>query len=85
MIFYLSNLFKKIAISFIRLYQKTLSPDHGPFKHLHPHGYCRFYPSCSEYTIQAIDKYGIIKGGLMGSWRIIRCNPWNKGGNDPVK
>lgn len=85
MIFYLSNLFKKIVISFIRLYQRTLSPDHGPFKHLHPHGYCRFYPSCSEYAIQAIDKYGIIKGGLMGSWRIIRCNPWNKGGNDPVK
>lgn len=85
MIFYLSNLLKKTAIALIRFYQKTLSPDHGPMKHLHPHGYCRFYPSCSEYTIQAIDKYGIIKGGLMGSWRIMRCNPWNKGGNDPVK
>lgn len=85
MILYLSNFFKKIAISLIRFYQKTLSPDHGPAKHLHPHGFCRFYPSCSEYTAQAIEKYGIIKGGLMGSWRIIRCNPWNKGGNDPVK
>ncbi len=85
MIFYLSNFFKKVAISLIRLYQRTLSPDHGPMKKMHPHGFCRFYPSCSEYTAQAIEKYGIIKGGLMGSWRIIRCNPWNKGGNDPVK
>jgi hypothetical protein len=85
MISYLNNFLKKIFISLIRFYQKTLSFDHGPMKHLYPHGFCRFYPSCSEYAIQAINKYGIIKGGLMGSWRILRCNPWNKGGNDPIK
>ncbi len=69
----------------IRLYQKTLSPDHGPLKAKFPYGYCRFQPTCSEYTYQAIEKYGIIKGGLMGSWRILRCNPFSKGGEDPVK
>jgi len=73
------------AIRLIRIYQKTLSFDHGFLKPFYPHGFCRFNPSCSEYGVQAIEKYGIIKGGLMTGWRIIRCNPWNKGGNDPVK
>lgn len=82
---YLNNIIKKAVIALIKLYQKTLSLDHGPMKHLHPHGYCRFYPSCSEYSIQAIDKYGIIRGGLKAAWRIVRCNPFNKGGNDPLK
>jgi hypothetical protein len=76
---------KKLVVSFIRLYQKTLSFDHGPLKTYYPHGFCRFNPSCSEYGAQAINKYGIIKGGIMTCWRILRCNPWNKGGNDPVK
>jgi putative membrane protein insertion efficiency factor len=74
-----------VAVNLIKLYQKTISPDHGWFRHLHPNGYCRFYPTCSEYGAEAINKYGIFKGGLMSAWRIIRCNPWNKGGNDPVK
>lgn len=82
---YLNNLFSKFAISSIRLYQRTLSPDHGPLKHMHKHGFCRFYPTCSEYAVQSIEKYGIIKGGIKASWRIIRCNPFNKGGNDPIK
>ena len=82
---YLNNTIKKTVIALIKLYQKTLSLDHGPMKHLHPHGFCRFYPSCSEYSIQAISKYGIIKGGLKSAWRIVRCNPFNKGGNDPLK
>jgi len=76
---------RKPALLLIRLYQKTLSPDHGPLKAKFPHGYCRFQPTCSQYTYQAIEKYGIIKGGAMGSWRIMRCNPFNKGGDDPVK
>ena len=76
--------FKKIAIAIIKLYQKTLSFDHGPLKTLYPNGFCRFYPSCSQYGIEAIEKYGIIKGGLKAIWRIMRCNPWNKGGNDPL-
>lgn len=72
-------------IFFIRLYQKTLSPDHSAFKALHPHGFCRFYPTCSEYSIQALDKYGPIKGSLKSAWRVLRCNPFNKGGYDPLK
>jgi len=76
---------RRAVVGFIRFYQKTFSFDHGPLKTLYPHGFCRFNPTCSEYGAQAITKYGIIKGGIMTSWRIIRCNPWNKGGNDPVK
>ncbi len=79
------NLPRKLVVGAIRLYQKTFSFDHGPMKSLYPHGFCRFYPSCSQYGVEAIEKYGIIKGGLMTSWRILRCNPWNKGGNDPVR
>ena len=74
---------KKIALSAISLYQKTLSPDHGWFKH--PEGYCRYYPTCSQYTYTAIDKYGVIKGSWLGAKRVIRCNPWSAGGIDPVK
>ncbi len=76
---------RRLAVRLIKFYQKTLSFDHGPMKHMYPHGFCRFYPTCSQYGVEAIEKYGIIKGGLMTSWRILRCNPWNKGGNDPVK
>jgi len=76
---------RKVALFLIRIYQKTLSPDHGPLKVKFPHGYCRFQPTCSQYTYQAIEKYGIIKGTVMGSWRILRCNPFSKGGDDPVK
>jgi uncharacterized protein len=66
----------------IRIYQKTLSLDHGPLKKLYPHGYCRFYPSCSEYGHQVIKKRGIIVGIPKTIWRIVRCNPWNDGGVD---
>lgn len=69
----------------IKIYQKTLSFDHGPLRHLYPRGFCRFYPTCSEYGVQAFEKYGVIKGGVLTIWRILRCNPWNKGGNDPLK
>lgn len=73
-----------IAIQAIKIYQKTLSFDHGVFRYLYPHGFCRFRPTCSEYAIQAIEKYGFIRGGLKAFWRILRCNPWSKGGHDPV-
>lgn len=76
---------RKPVLLLIRLYQKTLSPDHGPLKAKFPYGYCRFQPTCSEYSYQAIEKYGIIKGGAMGTWRILRCNPFSNGGDDPVK
>lgn len=81
---YINEFFVKIAVFIIKLYQKSLSLDHGPLKYHYPHGFCRFYPSCSQYGIEALQKYGIIKGGLKTIWRIMRCNPWNKGGNDPV-
>ncbi|MBU1202611.1 membrane protein insertion efficiency factor YidD [Patescibacteria group bacterium] len=76
---------KKLVLKLIRLYQKTLSPDTGWFKVFYPHGYCRFYPHCSEYGYQAIDKYGLLKGGSKAVWRVIRCNPLSSGGHDPVK
>ncbi len=64
-------------LALIRLYQATLS------KALPPNT-CRFYPSCSHYSYQAIYKYGILKGGTMALWRILRCNPFHPGGYDPV-
>ena len=75
---------KFLILKLIRLYQRTLSPDHGPLSILYSEGYCRFRPTCSEYTYQAIETFGIIKGGAMSLWRIMRCNPWGKGGWDPV-
>ena len=73
------------AIYIIKIYQKTLSPDHGIFKYKHPFGFCRFKPTCSEYSIIALEKHGFVRGGLMSIWRVLRCNPFNKGGWDPVK
>lgn len=66
----------KIVIFFITVYQKTLSPDHGWFKGRYPYGYCRHYPSCSEYTKQALKKHGLLPGIFFGVIRIIKCNPW---------
>jgi len=85
MLDFIHNLPRRLLVGMIRVYQKTISFDHGFLKIFYPHGFCRFIPSCSEYGAQAITKYGIIKGGLMASWRVLRCNPWNKGGYDPVK
>jgi len=81
----LSYFIKLFVIKIIKIYQKTISPDHGFFKFLHPYGYCRFKPTCSEYAISAIEKYGIIKGGIKAIWRVLKCNPWGKGGWDPLK
>lgn len=64
-------------LALIKLYQKTLSKAV-------PSGTCRFYPTCSHYGYQAIYKYGIFKGGWMAIWRVLRCNPFNPGGFDPV-
>lgn len=76
---------KKIVLFLIKLYQKTLSLDSGWFSYKYPAGYCKFYPNCSEYCYQAINKYGILKGGLKSIKRIIRCNPFSSGGYDPLK
>ena len=73
------------ALKAVKMYQKTLSLDHGALKFLYPHGYCRFQPTCSEYAYSAIEKYGVIKGGILAFWRVLRCTPFSKGGYDPVK
>jgi putative membrane protein insertion efficiency factor len=78
-------MFKKIALKLIRLYQKTLSLDHGPLAFLYSEGFCRYNPTCSMYAYQAIEKYGVAKGSWVGLKRILRCTPWAKGGWDPVK
>ena len=68
---------RKICILLICFYQKRISPMIG-------HN-CKYEPTCSEYTKQAIEKYGVIKGCGKGFWRILRCNPFSKGGYDPLK
>ena len=68
---------KRISINLIAFYQRRISPFLGHR--------CKYYPSCSEYTRQAIEKYGFFKGIGMGSIRILRCNPFSKGGYDPLK
>ncbi|MFH1225794.1 MAG: membrane protein insertion efficiency factor YidD [bacterium] len=73
------------VLKLIKFYQKILSFDHGLFSFLFPHGYCRFQPTCSEYAYQAIEKYGIIKGGIKAVGRILRCHPFAKGGYDPIE
>lgn len=67
---------KKIMIWSIRKYQKHLSPLKTTR--------CPYYPTCSNYGLQAIEKYGALKGGLLAGWRILRCNPFSHGGYDPV-
>jgi len=72
-----------LVLKFIRFYQKTFSPDHGFFSFIHPWpGACKFQPTCSEYAYQAIEKYGLLKGGIKSIGRILRCHPWSKGGWD---
>jgi len=73
---------KNVILKLIRLYQKTVSPDHGLF--FAGSTRCRYWPSCSEYTYQAIEKYGLFKGLLMGGYRILKCNPLSEGGVDKI-
>lgn len=67
---------KKILITMIRFYQRYVSPLKSTK--------CPYDPSCSSYGLEAIQKYGAFKGGILALWRIIRCNPFSKGGYDPV-
>jgi uncharacterized protein len=67
-----------VVLSLIRLYQMTISRGL-------PENTCRFYPSCSHYGYQAVYKHGAFKGSLMAGWRVLRCNPFNPGGYDPVQ
>lgn len=65
-------------ITLVTLYQKTLSPDHGPLQTLFPHGYCPQHPTCSEYAKQMLRKNGAFMGSVQATWRVIRCTPWTK-------
>lgn len=67
---------RRIAFWLIRFYQAAISPLLGKN--------CRYHPTCSQYTLQAMEKYGLIKGSWLGTLRILRCHPWCKGGHDPV-
>lgn len=71
---------KKILMFLIKKYKKNISPL------LSAHGInCKYYPTCSDYTMQAIQKYGWLKGSFLGIKRIFKCNPFSKGGYDPLK
>lgn len=69
-----------IPFTILFVYQKTLSPDHGLLKVFYPNGYCKFYPSCSEYSKQAFLKYGVLKGFYLTLQRLAKCNPWSEPG-----
>ncbi|MGO9955296.1 MAG: membrane protein insertion efficiency factor YidD [Solirubrobacteraceae bacterium] len=68
---------RKIVVFPIRVYQMLLSPAIGD--------HCKYYPSCSEYAAQAVDRFGILRGLVLAGWRLLRCNPWSHGGYDPVE
>lgn len=74
--FYMDQNMKKLLIAAIKLYQRYISPMKGTK--------CPYIPSCSQYGLEAIQKYGVFKGSLLAIWRILRCNPFSKGGFDPV-
>jgi hypothetical protein len=68
---------RSIALLPVRAYQRWFSPAFG--------ARCRYYPSCSEYAAQAIQRFGILRGLVLAGWRLLRCNPWSHGGFDPVE
>jgi uncharacterized protein len=68
---------RRVFVLPIRLYQLLLSPLAGER--------CKYYPSCSEYAVQAIGRFGILRGLVLAGWRLLRCNPWSRGGYDPVE
>lgn len=79
------SLFRQSILRFIKIYQKTLSLDHGFFsKYFAPYGFCKYHPTCSQYGYEAIEKLGVIRGGFLAIWRILRCHPFAEGGFDPV-
>jgi len=66
-----------VAVIPLRLYQMLISPMLG--------SRCKYYPSCSEYAVQAVERFGILRGLVLAGWRLLRCNPWSHGGFDPVE
>jgi len=71
-----SRVLRRLVVLPIRAYQRVLSPLLGPR--------CRYHPSCSEYAVQAVERFGILRGLVLATWRILRCNPFSHGGVDPV-
>lgn len=74
---WVSRAVRAVAVLPIRVYQRVLSPMFGQR--------CRYYPSCSEYAVEAIRRFGILRGVVLAAWRLLRCNPWSRGGFDPVE
>ncbi len=68
---------RRALIGLVRAYQLVVSPHLGPS--------CRYTPSCSTYSVQALTEYGAVKGGILTIWRLLRCAPWGKGGYDPPR
>jgi putative membrane protein insertion efficiency factor len=67
---------KSLALGLLRLYKRWISPAFLPS--------CRYVPTCSEYAMEAVERYGVLRGGMMAAWRVCRCHPLAKGGLDPV-
>lgn len=78
----LKKIINKPFLLIIRVYQKLFSFDHSFWARPEKIRICVFYPSCSEYTYLSIEKFGVIKGSMLGAWRVLRCNPFSKGGID---
>jgi len=81
----LSNLSRTAAlplVGLVRLYQLTLSPDHGWYRVLHPYGFCRYAPSCSQFALDGLRADGVVALPRIGV-RLVRCHPWARGGFDP--
>jgi putative membrane protein insertion efficiency factor len=71
------GLLQKFVLHSLRAYKWAISPMFLPS--------CRYVPSCSEYAMEAVERYGVLRGGLMAGWRLLRCHPFVRGGHDPVK
>jgi len=76
---------RNAAIGLVRLYQQTLSPDHGPLKHLWTYGYCRHEPTCSMYAIARLRERGFVLGSLLAFLRILSCNPFRKPSDEKMR
>ena len=76
---------RNVILALITLYQATLSPDHGPLRHLHPYGYCRHHPTCSQYAKEQIQARGLLIGGLQGLRQLLTCHPWRKPDEERIR